>query len=246
MYAYIAGTVPMSTVDYPGKISFVIFFFFFYFRCPYCYNSDYLDFKKDFQQNLKHTKKKIYDNKDFLDAVVLSGGEACIQTTAVLNLARFTKSIGLKLGLETNGSKPEVIHRLLREDLIDFVGIDVKSPLNEDNFQKLTNCKTFFRNNNEVIESIKKTHNLLKNSNILVEARTTIIPQLNDNRIEEIAKTVLEFTRNWKLQQFKPDAGVLLDKSYSSTKPLSKKEMFELKRNLLRTYPDLKIKVQAN
>ncbi|MBW3021697.1 4Fe-4S cluster-binding domain-containing protein, partial [Candidatus Woesearchaeota archaeon] len=102
MEAYIAGIVPMSTVDWPGNISLVVFFGGCDFKCGYCYNSKLIEFKPEYKKRLVEVKDEIKKSMGFIDAVLFSGGECCLQLQAIENLAGFVKKLGLKVGIETN------------------------------------------------------------------------------------------------------------------------------------------------
>jgi len=115
MQVYVGGIIPLSTVDWPANVCTVIFFAGCDFKCCYCYNKDFIDFKEEFLKDLKDIKKEIIKNSGFIDAVLFSGGEACLQRQALLTLARFTKKLGLKVGIETNGSKPYSIKSLIKD-----------------------------------------------------------------------------------------------------------------------------------
>jgi len=249
MQAYIAGTVSMSTVDYPGKISYVVFFAGCNFRCPFCYNSEHIDFKDIFLRSPREIKHEIFQDRDFLDAVVFSGGEPTLQRAPLFNLARYAKELGLKVGVETNGTRPEVLASLVREQLVDFVGMDIKSPLKKGNFEKATNSRTFFKSTEEIIESVKQSLKILKDNSemITIEIRTTIVPGLVDSyeQLEKIGELVEDTAWRWKLQQFRPDLGKLADPKLEKLDAPSKKSLDKLAVRLRKRFPELQILVKV-
>ncbi|PIN76423.1 anaerobic ribonucleoside-triphosphate reductase activating protein, partial [Candidatus Woesearchaeota archaeon CG10_big_fil_rev_8_21_14_0_10_47_5] len=129
MEAYIGGVIPVSTVDWPGMLCSVVFLAGCDFRCPYCQNAGIIGFESKHLQRLSDIKKKLSDGRGFVDAVLFSGGEASLQRQALNNLACFAKQMGMKTGIETNGSRPFVIKSLIEDRLLDFVALDVKAPL---------------------------------------------------------------------------------------------------------------------
>lgn len=244
MEAFIAGTVSSSIVTWPGKTSLLVLFAGCDFRCQYCFSSEYLEQKEEFKIELKNIKREITDNKDFVDAVVFTGGEPCLQRDALLYLAEHCKSSKLKTGLETNGSCPDVIKALSEKKLIDFISLDLKAPLDIEIFERITNSKTFFKNTKEITENIKKTIQLLKkNKNrIEIEVKTTVVPGLiyRKEDILEIAKEVNEMGLKWRLQSFRKDLGKVTNK-FKNVNPPTKEFLNDLKQACKKEYPELKI-----
>ncbi|MBW3015418.1 anaerobic ribonucleoside-triphosphate reductase activating protein [Candidatus Woesearchaeota archaeon] len=249
MEAYIAGTVPMSTVDWPGNISLVIFFAGCDFKCSYCYNSKLVEFKQEFKKPIKELKEEIKKSLGFIDAVLFSGGECCLQLQALKELAKFTKSMELKVGIETNGTRPGVVRHLINERLIDFIGLDLKAPFEPILFENVTKSKTFFKTTEEVIDNIKETVEILKkNTNKLeIEIRTTVVPTLvhTKEHLELIGKEIQGLICTWSLQQFRPEEGKMIDKSLEKVKPPKRSELEYYKEHLERKFPYLSIKVKA-
>ena len=249
MQAFIGGIIPISTVDWPRNICTVIFFAGCDFKCPYCYNSNIVEFKDDFLRDLKDVKNEIRKNLGFIDGVLFSGGEACLQPTALMELATYVKRYQLKVGIETNGSKPFVIRKLLGYNLLDFVGMDMKAPLSEDIFEKVTQSKTFFKTTKEVLVSLKETLKLLKKyeNKIEIEIRTTIVPSLMYKKedVLSIASEIKDIHGRWVLQQFRPNLGELINPNLKHISSPSKKFLQNLKEFCLKKYANLRIDIKA-
>ena len=248
MQAYVGGIIPLSTVDWPANVCTVIFFAGCDFRCPYCYNKDFVDFKEEFLKELKDVKKEIIKNSGFIDAVLFSGGEVCLQRQALLTLARFTKKLGLKVGIETNGSKPYSIKSLVNENLLDFIALDIKAPFKKEIFEKVTQSGTFFKRPEDVIKDIKQTIEILKKNQdkIQIELRTTVVPGLifRKNDILEIAKEINGLNCRWVLQQFISNKGTL-DPKLNSIESPTKKFLENLKKECQKKYSKLRIDIKA-
>lgn len=189
---YIAGYNPNSFVDYPANIAAVIFFSGCNFDCWYCHNRWLLSAKSIFTK--QEILDKITTNKDFLDAVVLSGGEPTLQKTQdLINLIKEIKALGLKIKLDTNGTNHEKLKALL--PYLDYVAMDFKAPLSK--YREIT-CI-----NDEELTSLKKNIQLLKKCDTPHEFRTTFIPTLTEEDILEIAHS-LEGCKHFYLQQYMP------------------------------------------
>ncbi|MBN2422404.1 4Fe-4S cluster-binding domain-containing protein [Candidatus Woesearchaeota archaeon] len=208
------------------------------FRCAYCYNQSILNFKNEFLTRIIDIKKIIKQSQNL--GVIFAGAEPCLQRQALLNLARFCKKLRKKTILHTNGSKPETINSLLRENLIDKLHLDIKSPFN-NSFQKITKSATYFKSSEEIIKSIRKTITLLKNSKSEITVRTTIVPKLiyRKEDILKIAEIVEDINCEWELRQFIP--GDTLDKKLKGVKPLSDNFLETLKKICEKEHSDLKI-----
>lgn len=128
----IGGVIKNSLIDYPGKISYVVFFQGCNMKpyCPYCSNPDLLSknplFKKYVPEEEVVTYLKKY--KKMLDAVVLLGGEALLQPD-LEEFCKKVKDIGLLVKLDTNGLLPDKMINLIEKGLIDYVAMDIKTNL---------------------------------------------------------------------------------------------------------------------
>lgn len=204
---YLGGIEEVSTVDWPGKIVTLIFFGGCNLRCRYCQNSHILEQKEGMLTNISKVKEEILKNLALLDGILLTGGEPTLQEEALLELARWAKKKGLLVGLETNGTRPEVIEKMLGEGIVDFIALDVKAPLNDPElYKKMTGISE------ELLEKVKKSLNILRRSKVEHEIRTTIVPKLLKK--EDLNKIYEEIGKNetWVWQKFK-NSPYVLDKS---------------------------------
>jgi pyruvate formate lyase activating enzyme len=123
----IGGIQKNSLIDYPSKISCVIFTQGCNFDCPYCHNPELVtpSLKEkglDNQEIFAFLKKR----KNLLDGVVITGGEPTLQKD-IASFCREVKALGYPVKLDTNGSRPNVVARLIDEALIDYIAMDVKT-----------------------------------------------------------------------------------------------------------------------
>jgi pyruvate formate lyase activating enzyme len=161
-------------------------------------------------------------NKKFLDGVVITGGEPTIQKGIKLFIKK-VKDIGYEVKLDTNGSNPKLIENLISSSLVDFISMDVKAPLNIKKYSYATGITI----TEKILENIKKSINIIMNSEIDYEFRTTIVPVIHKK--EDVVK-ISKYISNAKcyvLQQFVPQN--TLDKEFVNVKPYDVRKLIEMK-----------------
>ena len=167
---YIGGSL-ISSVEFHGNMSLVIFMSKCPLACRYCHNVELLE--DNTQKTFEEVKSKIDNAADFIDAVVISGGEPLMQLDSLIELFTYVKSIGLKTKLDTSGIYPDKIEKLLELKLLDFVSLDVKAPF--EKYRKVTGSN--------VGSQVKKSMKLLKSDeNVRLEVRTTYVPTLHTKK----------------------------------------------------------------
>ena len=187
---YIGGTV-ISSVEFHGNMSLVIFMSGCPLACRYCHNVELLE--DDTEWSLDQVKSEIDSSADFLDAVVVSGGEPLVQTEAIIEIFKHVREIGLKTKLDTSGIYPDKIQKLLDLKLIDYVSLDVKTTFSK--YRKITG--------NNVGFNVKKSMEIINSdSDVHLELRTTYVPTLHTkkdiyNLVDEIEGDV------YTIQQFR-------------------------------------------
>ena len=125
----LAGFVPLSLCDFPGRVAAVVFTQGCNFRCPWCHNGHLIPLAADAARRVSEAEvfEVLEARRTRLGGVVVSGGEPTLQP-ALPRFLRRIKALGLEVKLDTNGSHPEVLRGLLRERLVDFIAMDVKAP----------------------------------------------------------------------------------------------------------------------
>ena len=124
VYTIDIGGILVSTIEYTGKISLVIFAAGCMLRCPYCHNPGIIDGGNS--RKIGEIYNKIDDSLDFIDSVVITGGEPLFQHEEVTKIFKYCKTLGLSTKLDTNGYYPEKLENIL--DFVDYVALDVKAP----------------------------------------------------------------------------------------------------------------------
>ena len=124
----IAGLLKHSFIDYPGKICCVLFTTGCNFVCPYCHNADLARGEYPERIDLPQIIDFLHSRQRLLEGVTITGGEPTLHS-GIVDLCQTVKSMGLALKLDTNGSRPQTLQRLIENQLVDFVAMDIKAPL---------------------------------------------------------------------------------------------------------------------
>ncbi|MBQ4535258.1 MAG: anaerobic ribonucleoside-triphosphate reductase activating protein [Clostridia bacterium] len=122
----IGGFLKQSFVDFPANISAVIFTNGCSFDCWYCHNKGLLSLNNKPKYNFDEIYQFLESRKNFLDGVVISGGEPTLQKDLEEVIDKI-KELGLKVKLDTNGTNPSVLQKLLPK--LDYVAMDIKNSL---------------------------------------------------------------------------------------------------------------------
>jgi len=172
-----SGIVKSSLIDYPGKISTVLFTPGCNYNCFYCHNRALIeDLSEHLDSSLLH--EFLLKRQGVIDGIVISGGEPTLHYD-LPDFLKYLKNLGYQTKLDTNGSNPDVLKELLEASLLDYVAIDYKAPkaryveICGENADALS-----------VLESIQ----ILLDSSIPFEIRTTVIPQLSLDDLITMAK----------------------------------------------------------
>ena len=191
---FFGGLQKNSFIDYPGRISCVLFVSGCNFDCPYCHNPCLVNCGSGSSVSL--CGNEVYDflerRKGFLDGVVISGGEPTIHKDLAYHCEKI-KKMGYPLKLDTNGSRPQAVKELVDEGLVDYIAMDIKT----DPFHYSPFIKKDF-NPQSILSSIK----IIMNSALPYEFRTTCVkPIVGAGTVEIIAK-IIKGAMLYALQRF--------------------------------------------
>ena len=188
----IAYIEPLTLIDYPGEVACVLYTVGCNFHCPYCHNPELVDESAVVHFDIAKSVSWLKSNSTLLDGVVITGGEPTIHSD-LPSLIVEIKKLGLLVKLDSNGTNPEMLKRLIADNLLDYIAMDIKSPL-------LEYSQTVNRPVN--VENIKKSITLLMSSGVPYEFRTTLIKQLAPpEKVLEIAQLIKGADR-YVLQKF--------------------------------------------
>lgn len=208
----IGGLEKLTLLDYSDKVATVIFTQGCNFRCHFCYNP-LLVWPKSSVSGKENNEKEPFSLTEedlflflksrakVLDAVVISGGEPTLHSDLPLFIKKI-KELGFLVKLDTNGTNPEMLQRLVNERLIDYVAMDIKAPY--EKYEKVVGVKAD-------LQSIKNSVKLLIEGNLAYEFRSTLVPKYhNQEDIVLMAKNILK-ARAWYLQKFISDTNLVND-----------------------------------
>mgnify|MGYP003430320930 FL=1 len=173
----ICGLQKVTLLDFPGHVACTVFLGGCNFNCPFCYNASLIG-SVDAEELMSSDEffKYLNNRKGILDGVAITGGEPLLHKEVKEFIQRI-KNLGFKVKLDTNGSFPKVLKNLIDEQLVDYVAMDIKNTL--DKYCLTVGCKIN-------IEDIKESIQILINSNIDYEFRTTIVKEYHS--IDEFTK----------------------------------------------------------
>lgn len=223
----IAGYEKLSVQDYPNHISCIIFTQGCNLKCPFCQNSTLIPFNSE--NLIEEDEVLAYLNlrKKMLDGVTISGGEPTLQKDLKEFIGK-VRETGLDIKLDTNGINYNLLKELVEEKMIDYVAMDIKNSLSK--YEKTSGVQ------NINMENILKSIELLKQSKIDYEFRTTVINEYHT--IEDVLQ-IIELVGNSKyyLQNFK-NSSCVLDKSLTEVP----EEKLKLWNEKLKGYPNVSIR----
>lgn len=215
----IKGFVGVSLSDWDGNVSSVIFLPSCNMRCPFCYNKG-LVVHPEKMPTIEHGRIENYleTNRKWIDGVVITGGEPTLHAD-LPNLCERIKKMGFRVKVDTNGTNPAMLSRLIGEQLVDYVALDVKAPLNVEKYSKACGLSA-----NQFIEKIKQTIQTLLNDAVQYEFRTTVVPTLHQMEDIDAICRAIRGCKKFALQAFKSEVE-MINAEYQNIKPFSKREM---------------------
>ena len=193
----IGGFVPFTTIDFPEKISAVIFCQGCPFRCPFCHNHTLQPTDKAGTESWTDIIELLSKRRRLLDGVVFSGGEPLWQAD-ILDAVKQVKDMGFAVALHTSGVRPDTLKTLL--PFIDWVGLDIKAPLAK--YAQATGTKEAFKAGDKALESLA----LIQKSGVAFEVRTTTDPRLlSKEDVLQIAHHLhKQGVQTYVLQEYRP------------------------------------------
>jgi pyruvate formate lyase activating enzyme len=225
----------VTLIDYPGKIACTLFLFGCNFKCGFCHNPELVIKEGGKSLSPEEVLSFLISRKGYLEGVCITGGEPLL--TLDKDFLRKIKELGYEIKIDTNGSFPEKLKELIKEKLIDFISMDIKS--SKENYERICNVKIDF---NKIEESIKLISNFKD-----YEFRSTIIEDLHD---EEDIKKMCEWLKHITgkklkklcLQGFK-NSGKFVDEKFKEVKDTKEEYLKDLKRIAHSYFEEVEIRI---
>jgi pyruvate formate lyase activating enzyme len=234
----IKGFDQMSLVDWDGMVATTLYTSGCNFRCPYCHNSGLVLFPDQYESiPVDEILDYVREHNDFIDGVVLTGGEPCIHK----NIGAFIKQlreVGVGVKLDTNGSFPDLLESLIDKELLDYVAMDVKAPLDFDSYSKsagITDRRTF--------EKVRDSIDLLMEGRVDYEFRMTVVPALHRaSDLQRVAEQI-RGARRFVLQNYVPRD--TLDPAFLNETPYDAERLEEFKKMMAPMFDECLIRGES-
>lgn len=218
---FLSGYEKLTLIDYPGKLATVVFTIGCNFRCPFCHNPELVDLRlthgktseDDFFEFLKKRKK-------ILEGVCVTGGEPTIQPDIVEFIEKI-KALGFLVKLDSNGTRPDVLKKLVDRKLVDYIAMDIKNSL--EKYQDTVGTVSD-------IERIKLSVALIMRSGIEYEFRTTAVPGIHTEKDFEAIAQWIKGAKKYYLQEYRE--GKILDPSLKNKTKGKKLDLDKIKKNI--------------
>lgn len=230
----IAGFQKLTLIDYPEKIACTLFLHGCNFRCGFCHNPGLVLYEPEKIYSEEEALEFLEKRKTQLDGVCITGGEPLLSLD--LDFLKRIKEIGYSIKIDTNGSFPEKLRKLIDEKLVDFVAMDIKS--SKEKYEEIIDSKVDL----EKIEESMKLVSLLED----YEFRITIIQGIHDlDEVKKIAvwlKDVIgKKPKKFCLQGFK-NKGDLISESFRNKKDTPKEFLNELKEGIKDYFEEVEVR----
>lgn len=202
----LAGLQKLTLLDYPGVVACIVFTQGCNLRCPFCHNASLTE--KSAENSL--SEEEVFDflksRRGVLEGVVVTGGEPLINSD-IADFLKKIKELGYLIKLDTNGTNPKLLSKLIEDKLIDYVAMDIKNSPQE--YRYATGVDGF-------VENITQSKELLKTDIIDYEFRTTVVRGIHTREsLLELAKWIAGAKRYF-LQSYKNSGDILCPSGLSS------------------------------
>lgn len=201
----ICGLQKTTLLDFPGHVAATIFTGGCNFRCPFCHNRDLLGNDAPPAFTAEEILRFLTRRAKILEGVAITGGEPTLQPD-LREFLLHVRDLGLKIKLDTNGYRPEVLKSLCMDGLIDYVAMDIKTC--KERYAAVSGAPSLH------IEKIEESVEFLKSGAVPYEFRTTVVKELHSARDFERIGPWLAGSSRYFLQNFS-DSGQVLCSGYS-------------------------------
>lgn len=165
----IGGLLKQSLTDYPGFIAAMIFTRGCNLRCWYCHNPQLVLDHESNEISEESVLEFLTARVGWLEGVVISGGEPTLHPDLPRLIGQI-KRLGYRVKLDTNGTNPDMVDRLLAGSLIDYVAMDIKTILVDEELSRLCGVHA-----SGMADLMRKTISVILSSGVDRQFRTTWI-----------------------------------------------------------------------
>lgn len=188
----ICGLQKTTLLDYPGKVACTVFLSGCNFRCPWCHNYDLATGEAPETMSIPDLLEFLQERKGKLEGVAITGGEPCMNRD-LPDLLKEIKEMGYKVKLDTNGTYYSMLSRLIRDELVDYVAMDIKNRISKYDLTVGTTAD---------LEQIGMSKKLLMAEFVPYEFRTTVVDEFHRPSDFEIIGRWIRGAKNYYLQSF--------------------------------------------
>lgn len=224
----ISGLQKLTLLDYPGKMACTVFTYGCNFRCPFCHNALLVTQQNNDTVSEDEFFSFLKKRQGILDGVCISGGEPTLQKD-LAEFIRKIKALGYAVKLDTNGSNPDVVRNLIKENLLDYVAMDIKNSLQK--YSLTCGCET---DTTLIQESIS----IIIESGIDHEFRTTTVREFHSAKDFAEISRLLKGNSKYYLQHFESGDNLIGD----NLSAFSKEEMLTFAQNISNNLPNTAIR----
>lgn len=225
----LAGLIKSSLIDYPGKISCVVFTQGCNLRCGFCHNPDLIPSSGTNNFGEVEFFEFLAKREGQLEGVVITGGEPTVQPDLIRFIQRI-KDHGFLVKLDTNGTNPAVLATLLSNKMIDYVAMDIKGPLSK--YSQISH----YSDTNIIEKSIE----LIMKSGIDYEFRTTVLPRYHEMKdFNEIGK-LLNNAKKYAIQGFRDEN--TFDRTLAGAEKFTKEQLEDIAATMRRYVDEVAIR----
>ena len=187
------GLQKLTLLDYPGKVACTAFLAGCNLRCPFCHNSELLDGTAEAVMDDAGLLEFLKKRQGMLDGVAVTGGEPLLRPE-LPELLRRIRALGYSVKLDTNGTLPAALERVLAADLVDYVAMDVKN--SPERYAETCGVETMD------LAPVYASIDLLRSGAVDYEFRTTVVSELHDEASFAAIGSMIEGAKRYFLQPF--------------------------------------------
>ncbi len=222
----IAGFQKLTLLDYPGKLGCILFTHGCNFACPFCHNSFLVQNPEQVcEYNMEEIFAFLKKRQGILEGVCLSGGEPLLHGE-LPGFIRQIKDLGYPVKLDTNGSMPEKLKKIVKAGLVDYVAMDIKNTF--EKYPQTSGCE------NVNTDNIKESICFLLEGTVDYEFRTTVVNEFHTPQDIEKISELIAGADKYYLQNF-VDSGNILGNNLHPVDDDTLREMERLAKKNVKT-----------